>query len=128
MSDSARDEARAAIAIIIGGIALSFAAAVVPHFNSAFRLDPLLLVVGILPYAIYGVLAYFLRGRARLASGGAVLGLHLLAVAQQRWLTDGYADGNLLYWVPIVLAAALLALIPQARAGARYATAEGGAD
>lgn len=123
MSDSARDEARAAIAIVLGGVALSFAAAVHPHFDSAFRLDPLMLAAGLLPYAIYGVLAYFLRGRARLAPGAAVLGLHLIAVAQQRWLTDGYAEGSLLYWVPIVLAAALLALIPQAREGARYASA-----
>lgn len=125
MSDLARDEARVAIAIIIGGVALSFAAAVVPHFNSAFRLDPLMLAVGVLPYIIYGVLAYFLRGRARLAPGAAVLGLHLLAVLQQRWLTDGYAEGSLLYWVPVVLAAALLALIPQARQGARYNSAGG---
>ncbi|MCU0834603.1 MAG: hypothetical protein MUC77_09220 [Chromatiaceae bacterium] len=114
-----------AIAIIIGGVALSFAAAVVPHFDSAFRLDPLMLAVGVLPYMIYGVLAYFLRGRARLAPGAAVLGLHLLAVLQQRWLTDGYAEGSLLYWVPVVLAAALLALIPQARQGARYNSAGG---
>jgi hypothetical protein len=125
MSDLARDEARVAIAIIIGGVALSFAAAVVPHFDSAFRLDPLMLAVGVLPYMIYGVLAYFLRGRARLAPGAAVLGLHLLAVLQQRWLTDGYAEGSLLYWVPVVLAAALLALIPQARQGARYNSAGG---
>lgn len=125
MSDLARDEARVAIAIIIGGVALSFAAAVVPHFDSAFRLDPLMLAVGVMPYMIYGVLAYFLRGRARLAPGAAVLGLHLLAVLQQRWLTDGYAEGSLLYWVPVVLAAALLALIPQARQGARYNSAGG---
>lgn len=125
MSDLARDEARVAIAIIIGGVALSFAAAVVPHFDSAFRLDPLMLALGLLPYMIYGVLAYFLRGRARLAPGAAVLGLHLLAVLQQRWLTDGYAEGGLLYWVPVVLAAALLALIPQARQGARYNSAGG---
>lgn len=123
MTDSARDEARAAIATVLSGVALSFAAAVLPHFDSAFRLDPLMLAAGLLPYAIYGVLAYFLRGRARIASGGAVLGLHLLAVAQQRWLTDGYAESSLLYWVPIVLAAALLALIPQAREGTRYASA-----
>lgn len=123
MTDSARDEARAAIAIVLGGVALSFAAAVLPHFDAAFRLDPLMLAAGLLPYAIYGVLAYFLRGRARVASGAAVLGLHLIAVAQQRWLTDSYAEGSLLYWVPIVLAAALLALIPRAREGARYASA-----
>jgi len=116
------------IAIIIGGVALSFAAAVAPHFDSAHRLDPLLLAVGLLPYALYGVLAYLLRGRARLASGGTVLALHLFVVFQQRWLTDGDPAGGLLYWVPLVLAAALLALIPQAREGARYASAGSDAD
>lgn len=120
MGIASPDESRAVIAILIGGVVLSFAAAVVPHFNSAFRLEPLILVAGVLPYLVYGVLAWFLRGQVRIASGAAVLGLHLLVVIQQRWLTDGYAEGTLLYWAPLVLAAALLFLIPRAQAGARY--------
>jgi hypothetical protein len=117
---SSPNESLAVIAILIGGTALSFAAAVVPHFDSAFRLDVVLLVSGLVPYLVYAVLAWFLRGRVRVASGVAVLGLHLLVVAQQRWITDGYAEGTLLYWTPLVLAALLLFLIPQAREGAQY--------
>jgi hypothetical protein len=118
--DSSPNESLAAIAILIAGTVLSFAAAVVPHFDSAFRLEVGLLVSGLVPYLVYAVLAWFLRGRVRVASGAAVLGVHLLVVAQQRWITDGYAEGTLLYWTPLVLGALLLFLIPRAREGAQY--------
>lgn len=124
--DTSRHESLAVIAILLGGTVLSFAAAVVPHFDSAFRLEVVLLVVGLVPYLVYAVLAWFLRGRLRVASGASVLGLHLLVVAQQRWLTDGYVDGTLLYWAPLMLAALLLFLIPKARENAEYPRAARG--
>jgi hypothetical protein len=113
-------EPKAAVAIVAGGVGLSFAAAVIPHFTAGYRLEPVILVPGLILYLIYGLLAYFLHGRIRIIPGAVVLALHFFLVAQERWLTDSYQESSLLCWFPLLLAVGLLALVPEARRGARY--------
>ena len=100
------------LAVIGGGAALSFASAVLPHYDGAYRLQPLIFFSGLVLYLVYGVLAQFVRGRARSVSGIIVFALHLVVAIHQRWLTDGYLTSTLLYWLPLLLAVGLLGLIP----------------
>jgi hypothetical protein len=100
------------LAVVGGGAALSFASGVLPHYDGAYRLQPLIFFSGLVLYVVYGVLAHFLRGRVRSVSGIIVFALHLAVAMHQRWLTDGYLTNTLLYWFPLVLAVGLLGLIP----------------
>jgi hypothetical protein len=118
--DTRSAQFRAVIAVIIGGVALSFAAAVIPHFTAGYRLEPLILVPGLVLYLIFGILAYFLPARKGAVVGTIILGLHLLVVVQQRWLTNGYEDSSLLSWFPLALTVAALGLIPEAWGNAGY--------
>jgi hypothetical protein len=47
------------LAVIGGGTALSFASAVLPHYDGAYRLQPLIFFSGLVLYLVYGVLAHF---------------------------------------------------------------------
>jgi hypothetical protein len=113
------------ITILAAGTLLSFASAVLPHYDGAYRLEPLILTAGLLLYLIYGVLSQFLTPHLANMSGLAVFTLHLLIAVHQRWLTDGHLSGTLLYWFPLLLALGLLGLIPRASYANR---AEGDSD
>ncbi|MEY6433518.1 hypothetical protein ABC977_14015 [Thioalkalicoccus limnaeus] len=102
------------VAVLAGGVALSFFGAVVPHYSGAYRLDALLLVTGATPYVMFGFLAYLLHRSFLAGIGMGLLILHALLLVWQRWLTDGYLDGPLLYWVPLCAAAVLCGLWPAA--------------
>jgi hypothetical protein len=101
-------------AIVIAGVLLSCAAALVPHHAHAIELLPAQALIGLVPYALYGVLAALLREPIVVRIGVAVLGLHLLAVLLQRGLSADHGSGPLLIIVPLLLAAAPLAVWPRA--------------
>ena len=98
--------------VIAAGLGLSMLSAVQPYY-SAYRLDVGLLVAGVAPYVILGGLAFYLRDGLMAGAGVLVVLIHLLAAA--------YAGADtLLYWLPPVLALALLARLPQAARAARF--------
>jgi len=97
--------------IILAGVVLAFASAVVPFHNAGYRLDNGVLIAGMLPYLLFGLPAVLVRGLLTLVTGLMVLATHAWLVARERFL-DGadYGDG-LIYLVPIVLTLALVPLI-----------------
>lgn len=103
-----------AAAIVIAGVVLSGAAALVPNQAHAFELLPLQLAAGVLPYLLLGMLAWMLREPVVIRAGLAVFAVHLLAVIMQRGLSPDHGSGPLLTAVPLLLAAGLLVLWPRA--------------
>lgn len=101
-------------AIIVAGVALSFAAALVPHHAHAVQMLPIQALLGILPYALYGVIAALLKEPIVARAGLIVLGVHLLAVLVQRGLAADHGSGPLLIIIPLLLSAGLLILWPRA--------------
>lgn len=81
------------------GIALSFAAAVVPFFTARHSLRLGVLLAGVLPYVVYGSLSDLERGRPLLWVGILLIAGDLLAKIPERFLHyDGYASGLIYYW------------------------------
>ena len=101
-------------AIVVAGVALSFAAALVPHHAHAVQMLPIQALLGLLPYALYGVIAALLKEPVVVRAGIIVLGVHLLAVLVQRGLAADQGSGALLSITPLLLSAGLLMLWPRA--------------
>lgn len=101
-------------AIVIAGVVLSFAAALVPHHAHAIQLLALQAFVGLLPYGLYGILAALLDAPIVRRVGLGILGIHLLAVVLQRGLSSDHGSGPMLIIVPALLAFAPLVLWPRA--------------
>lgn len=101
------------VAIIIAGVGLAFASGLVPHRAHAYELLPMQVAAGLLPYLLYGMIAWMLREPDVRRYGLGLLGVHLLAALVQRLLT-GNEGGALLIIVPLALAALLLTLWPRA--------------
>jgi hypothetical protein len=97
---------------LVIGFAVSFPVAVVPHFNGAFRLVPLVLAAWMVPYLILSVIVYFMRGPLRLRLVLAVVGAQLVTAWIQRGLLGG-SDSGLLYAVALLTAVLLVLLVPQ---------------
>lgn len=100
----------AAYIIVALGTALAFAAAVVPFYDTGYRLDLRVLLAGLAPYLVYVLFTAFVRGRWLLAAGLLLFLFDLAFKIPQRFLRyDGYADG-LIYIAPLA-ATGLLALM-----------------
>jgi hypothetical protein len=97
---------------LVAGFALSFLIAVVPHFNGAYRLEPLMLAAWMIPYIILSVIVWFLRGPVRLRTILGVVWVQLLTGLIQRVIL-GDPVGLSLFVMPLVTAVGLLLLIPQ---------------
>lgn len=105
------DFRRSAHFFIAFGIALSFAAAVVPFFTSGHVLRLGVLLAGVLPYVVYGFLSNRERGRPLLVVGMLLIAGDLLVKIPERFLHyDGYASGLIYYW-PFA-ATLVVALVP----------------
>lgn len=105
------DFRRPAYFFIALGSALSFAAAVVPFYTSGHVLRLDVLLAGVLPYAVYGILSGLARGRLLLFSGIFLIAVDLLVKIPQRFLHyDGYADGLIYYW-PFTATLAMIAVV-----------------
>jgi len=102
--------------VIVLGAALAFFAAVVPHFGAGYRLDVALLLAGLSPYLVYGMLTEFLRGRSLPALGAGLLAVEFFIRVPLRLLHDGYPDG-LAYAVPPVAAGVLAVVLALAMRG-----------
>jgi hypothetical protein len=100
--------------VVAAGLALAFASALVPFYSAGYKLYYSVLLVGLLPYLVYGCAAPLLsRGL------GGMVGI--LLVISHAWLVIGerftgavdYSDG-LIYYVPALLAAVLSPLLLRA--------------
>ncbi len=111
----------AAYVIVALGVALAFVAAVVPHYDAGYRLDLVVLLVGLTPYVVYGILTEFVRDRWLLAIGLLLFAFDLASKIPLRFLRyDGYTD-SLVYIAPLI-ATGVLALVLGMAARAHDAT------
>lgn len=97
-----------AVAIVLLGASVAFAAAVVPFYGVAYVVDALALATVAAPFVVYAMLITSLRGPWLVASGLLLLGVTLAVVAEARFLAyDGYRD-SVIYWLPLLTAAFVL--------------------
>ena len=97
-------DARAfAYLVILAGVVLAALTAVVPHYAAGYHLMFGVLLAGILPYLVYGILTELVRGWALILPGLLLLGVHLWLTVTERFVYyDGYTDG-LIYYLPVGL-------------------------
>jgi len=98
-----------AYAVIIVGCALAAADAVQPQFGH-YKLMFGSLLLGILPYVVYGFLSDILRPRALLVVGAVVLGIDILV--HLAGLSHTAAGADRLIWAYLPLWLALVPLAP----------------
>jgi hypothetical protein len=97
--------------IVLAGLVLAFTSALVPFYTSGYKLASGVLLAGMLPYLVYGIAAPLLRRGLIVVSGLVLLTVHAGLVISERFLGGGdYSDG-MIYWVPVLLAVALLPLL-----------------
>ena len=96
--------------IIVCGTALAVAAAVKPFFDDGFHLQTGVLLAGLLPYLLYAVIAVMLRRPVILAAGIALLAAHAWLVLSERFSGAVDYSGNMIYYIPVLLAVALIPL------------------
>lgn len=105
-----RDPRPAAYLIILFGLGLAAAAALVPFYHVAYLLEPGILLAVLMPFLLYGLFIESLRDSWLLATGLLLLAVNLVLVVFERYLRyDGYTD-NLTYWVPTLAAVVVLPL------------------
>lgn len=98
----------AAYVIIVLGCLLAGAAAVVPFYTVAYKVDALALAAVLTSFAAYGMFTTSLRGPWLLGAGVVLLAATLAVVIDQRYLHyDGYRDGTM-YWMPLLVVAVVL--------------------
>lgn len=93
--------------IVLAGLAVSFYVALVPHYDAGYYLAFSVLLAGILPYLVYGVMPEYVKGGTLLLSGAVLLVVDVLVRVPMRWSVGPEGYGDWIYWVSIGLAAAL---------------------
>lgn len=103
--------ATAVAAVVVAGLVLALLSALVPFFDAGYVLQYRILLIGMLPYLVYGVAAPLLRRGLAMLSGALLLAAHAWLVIGERFI-DGadYSDGLILY-VPLLLALVLSPLL-----------------
>ena len=100
-----------AYAVIVGGTGLAFVSAVVPHFTAGYRLEPGVLMSGLLPYLIFGLAVPLLRTSSTTVAGLVLLSLHAALVVAERFSGPVDYSDAWIHFGPWLLALALLPLV-----------------
>ena len=99
--------------IVALGCIVSFAAAVVPFYDAGYKLLVRVLLIGLLPYVVYGLFTDVVHGWPLVVAGALIFGIDVGVKIPERFLCyDGYADGAV-YYAPLlasVLAAVILGI------------------
>ena len=97
--------------VIALGLMLSFAAAVVPHYDTGYILLLGVASAGLLPYVVYGFFSDLVRGWWLLITGALIFGADLGVKIPERFLHyDGYANG-VIYYAPFISTLAAIVLL-----------------
>jgi len=97
--------------VIALGVMLSFAAAVVPHYDTGYILLLGVASAGLLPYVVYGFFSDLVRGWWLLITGALIFGVDLGVKIPERFLHyDGYASG-VIYYAPFISTLAAIILL-----------------
>jgi hypothetical protein len=96
---------------LIAGLILSVISALVPHFEAGYRLMASVLVTGLLPYLVYGLVVPLLRSPVTTITGLIIVMVHAWLVIDERIVADvDYSDGKI-YYIPIIISIAVLPLV-----------------
>ncbi len=106
---------------ILCGLLLSLISSLVPHFEAGYTLMISVFVAGLLPYLVYGIAVPLWRNPVTTVAGLLLVIAHAWLVINQRLVTHvDYSDG-MIYYVPAILAVAVLPLAATAiKKSAKY--------
>jgi len=98
-------------AVIAAGVVLSFGSALVPFFSTGYKLDYGVMLVGLLPYLVYGSSAPLLARSIAVASGVLLLLVHSALVIGTRIVDTSDFTCCMLYYVPVLMAVLMSPLL-----------------
>lgn len=102
--------------VIVVGLIMAFATAVVPFYNTSYQLLAGVLAAGVLPYLIYAIAVVLLQRTITLAAGVILFATHFGLMMQERVINNADYSNGMIYYVPIAVS---LLLIPLAVAALR---------
>lgn len=116
------DFRRFAYAIIVLGGVLAFATAVTPFYSTGYSLRVDILLIGLLPYVVYGLCTDVVRGWALLIAGALLFGVDLGVKIPWRFLHHDGDTESILYYTSLILSFVVLPVIlgPGARREKRW--------
>jgi hypothetical protein len=95
---------------LLCGLLLSLISALVPHFEAGYTLMVSVFVAGMLPYLVYGIAVPLWHNSVTTVTGLLIVIAHAWLVIDQRFVTDAdYSDGKI-YYIPAIIAVAVLPL------------------
>lgn len=96
--------------LIVAGLVLAALSAFVPFYTAGYRLMVGVLLAGMLPYLVYAIAIPLMRGMLTIVSGIVLVLVHAWLVVNERFIGGAdYSDG-LIYYVPILMAIAVVPL------------------
>ncbi|HYA38158.1 MAG TPA: hypothetical protein VEI74_07835 [Candidatus Methylomirabilis sp.] len=98
------------LVIILGGV-LSFLIAVTPFYGAGYTLRLDILLMGLLPYVVYGLFTDVVRGWALLIAGALILGIDLGVKIPWRFVHHDGDTENILYYASLVSSFIVLPVI-----------------
>jgi hypothetical protein len=105
------DFRRFAYAVIVLGGALSFLTAVTPFYRAGYTLRLDILLIGLLPYIVYGLFTDVVRSWPLLVAGALLLGVDLGVKIPWRFLPHDGDSARILYATSLALSVVVLPLI-----------------
>ena len=100
--DHSPDFRKFAYAVIVLGVLIDFAVAVVPNDQVGYRLNVAVMLVGVLPYVVYGSFVDVVRGWSLALAGVALLAVDLLLRVPERYLHFHVFDDHLALYAPLL--------------------------
>jgi hypothetical protein len=97
--------------VIAAGTVLSIVSAIVPFYTAGYQLLFSVLMAGITPYLVYGLVVYWLRRPVTIVAGALLLAGHLWLVVHERFIGGADYSGHTIYVAPLVFAALLVPLL-----------------
>ena len=96
--------------IIVLGCGLAFATAVVPHYTAGHKLLVDILLIGLVPYLVYGALTEMLSSWSLVTPGALILAVDAATKIPERWLSTGDFPSLAVYLSPLWLVLIVLPL------------------
>ena len=97
--------------VIAAGTVLSIISAIVPFYTAGYQLQFAVLMAGITPYLVYGLIVYWLRRPITSVAGALLLSAHLGLVVHERFIDGADHSDPAIYVVPLVFTALLVPLL-----------------
>jgi hypothetical protein len=97
--------------VIAAGTVLSIVSAIIPFYTAGYQLQFDVLMTGITPYLVYGLVVYWLRRPITIVAGALLLAAHLGLVVHERFIEGADYSDLAIYVVPLVFAAVLVPLV-----------------